>query len=336
MPDTRPRPLGRAPKVFVTRRLPAAIEARMAELFDLTINADDCPLGTAALARACAEHDVLVPTVTDTITADVIGGAGRPLGLLANCGTGYEHIDLDAARAAGVVVTNTPGVLTEDTADLTMALIVSVPRRLVQGARSLRDGEWTGWSPTGLLGERVNGKRLGIVGMGRIGRAVAERARAFGMSIHYHNRRRLPDSVEHELNATFHADVDDMLPTVDLLTLHTPLTHATRHWLDARRLGLLPRHAVVVNTARGDLIDEDALAAALTEGRIAGAGLDVYSTEPDVPPALLAAPNTVLLPHLGSATRDGRHAMGESVIANIRAWVDGHRPPNQVLDALWR
>ena len=336
MPDSRPRPLGRAPRVFVTRRLPESVEARMAELFDLTVNTENAALDVAALTRACAEHDVLVPTVTDHVTADVIGGRGGPLGLLANFGTGYEHIDLDAARAAGVTVTNTPGVLTEDTADLTMALIVAVPRRLVQGARSLRDGEWTGWSPTGLLGERVNGKRLGIVGMGRIGRAVAERARAFGMSIHYHNRRRLPDSVEHELNATFHADVDDMLPTVDLLTLHTPLTHATRHWLDARRLGLLPRHAVVVNTARGDLIDEDALAAALTEGRIAGAGLDVYSTEPDVPPALLAAPNTVLLPHLGSATRDGRHAMGETVIANIRAWVDGHRPPNQVLDALWR
>lgn len=336
MASNRPAPLGRRPRVFVTRRLPTEIEVRLGELFDVTLNPDDAPPEPEALARACAVYDVVVPTVTDSITADLIGGGGRPLGLLANYGTGYEHIDLDAARTAGVIVTNTPGVLTEDTADLTMALIVSVPRRLVQGARCLRDGEWLGWSPTGLLGSRVNGKRLGIIGMGRIGRAVAERARAFGLSVHYHNRRRLPDSVERELGATWHPDLDALLPTVDLLTLHCPLTAQTRHLLDERRLALLQPHAVIVNTARGDLIDEDALGRALAEGRIAGAGLDVYSTEPAVPRALLAAPNTVLLPHLGSATHDGRRAMGEVVIANIRAWADGHRPPNQVLDALWR
>lgn len=320
------------PKTIVTRKLPDAVEARMAELFDVEFNKADRPLSADELRDAVARTTVFVPTVTDDITADILASAGPDLKLIANFGTGVDHIDLAAARAKNIIVTNTPGVLTEDTADMVLALILSVPRRLAEGEKLVRAGGWKGWAPTGMLGHRVNGKRLGIVGMGRIGQAVARRARGFGLAIDYHQRRRLPESLEAELGATFHADLDDMLADIDILSINCPYTRETHHLIDEARLGLLGRDVYVINAARGEIIDEAALAGALEAGRIAGAGLDVYENEPEIEPRLLALDNVVLLPHLGSATFEGREAMGDKVIANIRVWADGHRPPDQVLE----
>jgi glyoxylate reductase len=316
----------------VTRRLPASVEARMAELFEAEFNADDHAFTEAELIAASARADVLVPTVTDAIDAAVIEGAGERLQLIANFGVGTDHIDLKAARARDIVVTNTPGVLTEDTADLVMALILAVPRRLAEGEKLLRAGEWRGWSPTGLMGHSVTGKALAIFGMGRIGRAVAKRARACGLSIHYHNRERLPERVERELGAVFWPDLDAMLAAADVLTVNAPHTAETHHVIDARRLSLMKRDAYLINAARGAIVDQEALIEALEAGVISGAGLDVFPHEPEVDPRLLRLPNLVLLPHMGSATFEGRTAMGEKVIANIRAWADGHRPPDQVLE----
>ncbi len=309
----------------------------MGELFDVVLNPDDQPLSRDRLIAAMRDADVLVPTVTDRITADMIAEAanglvGPRLGLIANFGAGTEHIDLAAARAAKIMVTNTPGVFTDDTADLTMMLILSVPRRLGEGSRLVRDGKWTGWAPSAMLGRRIGGKRLGIVGMGRIGQAVAHRARAFGMEVVYHNRHRLPASAENMLGARYEPDLDQLIADADVLTLHCPAGAQTHHLLDARRLGLMKRDAYVINTARGDLIVEEALIAALESGQIAGAGLDVYAREPAVDPRLVALPNVITLPHLGSATAEGREHAGEKVIANIRFWADGHRPPDQVLE----
>lgn len=320
------------PRVVVTRDLPDAINARMAELFDVVANPDDLALDRAALATALADCDVLVPTVTDTIDAELIAGAGERLKLIANFGAGVNHIDLKAARARKIVVTNTPGVLTEDTADMTMALIVSVPRRLAEGEKLVRSGQWKGWSPGGMLGHRVGGKRLGIVGMGRIGQAVARRARAFGLSIHYHNRHRLPKVVEAEFGAEWHPNLDEMLSNIDILTIHTPLNDDSRDLIDARRIALLGPQVYLINASRGGIVDEDAMVAALEAGRLAGAGLDVWRFEPEIDPRLLALPNVVMTPHMGSATLEGRIATGEKVIANIRFWADGHRPPDQVLE----
>jgi glyoxylate reductase len=328
MPETRhPRP-----KVIVTRELPDAVMDRMEELFDATNNRADVPMTREQLADAMARCNVLVPTVTDTIDADLIDRAGDQLRLIANYGAGIDPIDLQAARARDIIVTNTPGVLTEDTADMTMALILAVPRRLAEGEKLIRSGDWKGWSPGGMLGHRIGGKRLAIVGMGRIGQAVAARARAFGLSVHYHNRHRLPQVLEAQLGAIWHADLDDMLRIADIVSINAPATPQTEHLIDARRLGLLGRHVYIINTSRGDLIDEAALADSLESGRLAGAGLDVFEHEPAVDPRLLALPNVVLLPHMGSATLEGRAAMGEKVIANIRVWADGHRPPDQVLE----
>ena len=320
------------PKTIVTRKLPAPVEARMAELFDVEFNASDAPMSADELKDAASRAQVLVPTVTDDITAEILGAAGPGLKLIANFGNGVDHIDLAAARAANLIVTNTPGVLTEDTADMVMALIISVPRRLAEGEKLVRAGEWKGWSPTGMLGHRVNGKRLGIVGMGRIGQAVAQRARGFGIRIDYHNRERLPETLEGQLGATWHAELDDMLADVDILSINCPYTAETHHLIDERRIGLLGKDVYVINAARGEIIDEAALATALEEGRLAGAGLDVYEREPEIEPRLLGLDNVVLLPHLGSATFEGREAMGDKVIANIRVWADGHRPPDQVLE----
>jgi len=320
------------PKVIVTRALPDVVMRRLDELFDVTGNADDVPLSRDALAAAMAHCDVLVPAVTDTIDAALIADAGPRLRLIANFGAGVNHIDLKAARARGVIVTNTPGVLTEDTADMTMALIVSVPRRLAEGEKLVRAGAWKGWSPGGMLGYRIGGKALGIVGMGRIGQAVARRARAFGLSIHYHNRHRLPKVVEAELNAVWHPNLDELLGAIDILTLHTPLNADSRDLIDARRIALLRPHVYVINASRGGILDEDTLVAALENGRLAGAGLDVWRHEPEIDPRLLALPNVVMTPHMGSATWEGRVASGEKVIANIRMWADGHRPPDQVLE----
>lgn len=319
-------------KVIVTRRLPQAVEARMAELFDVELNFDDAPMDAGRLADAAARADVLVPTVSDDIDAAVIAAAGPRLKLIANFGTGVDHIDLPAARAANIVVTNTPGVLTDDTADMVMALILAVPRRLGEGEKLLRAGEWTGWSPTAMLGHRVTGKRLGIVGMGRIGQAVATRARSFGMTIHYHNRHRLPAAAESAVEATHWPTLAAMLARVDIVSINCPSTPDTHHLIDDAALRLMQRHVYLINTARGEIVDEAALAAALARRGIAGAGLDVFENEPRVTPALLDAPNVVLVPHLGSATFEGRQDMGEKVIANIRIWADGHRPPDQVLE----
>ncbi|RDE05292.1 2-hydroxyacid dehydrogenase [Sphingomonas aracearum] len=320
------------PRVIVTRDLPGAVTGRMEQLFDTRLNRTDAALSRDELAQAVADCDVLVPTVTDTIDAELIAGAGERLRLIANFGAGVNHIDLRAARARGILVTNTPGVLTEDTADMTMALIVSVPRRLAEGEKLVRSGQWKGWSPGGMLGHRIGGKKLGIVGMGRIGQAVAARARAFGLSIHYHNRRRLPAVLEAQLGATWHADLDEMLGSVDVLTLHTPLNDDSRDLIDARRIALLRPHVYVINASRGGILDEGALVEALEAGRLAGAGLDVWRFEPEIDPRLLALPNVVMTPHMGSATLEGRIATGEKVIANIRMWADGHRPPDQVLE----
>ena len=327
--DTRRCP---NPTVIVTRELPDAVMDRMEALFTTTNNRDDHALDRDALVAAVAGCDVLVPTVTDQIDAALLNQAGPRLKLIANFGAGVNHIDLRAARARGIIVTNTPGVLTEDTADLTMALIIAVPRRLAEGEKLVRSGEWRGWSPGGSLGHRIGGKALGIVGMGRIGQAVARRARAFGLSIHYHNRHRLPAVLEAQLGATWHPDLDAMLPAVDILTLHTPRNADSENLLDARRLGLLRRHVYLINTSRGGILDEDALVDALEGGRLAGAGLDVWRHEPAIDARLLALPNVVMTPHMGSATYEGRLASGERVIQNIRMWADGHRPPDQVLE----
>ncbi len=320
------------PKVIVTRRLPQAVETRMAELFDVELNFTDTAMDAAALADAFARADVIVPTVTDALTAEVIAAAGPHLKLLANFGTGVDHIDLAAARAKDLVVTNTPGVLTDDTADMVMALILGVARRIGEGEKLLRAGDWRGWSPTGMLGHRVTGKRLGIVGMGRIGQAVAVRARAFGCSIHYHNRHRLPAAAEAAIEATYWPTLEAMLARVDLVSLNCPLTPETHHLIDDAALRLMQRHVYLVNVARGGVVDEAALVACLARGGIAGAGLDVFEREPVIDAALLAMPNVALVPHLGSATFEGRLDMGEKVIANIRSWSDGHRPPDQVLE----
>ena len=333
MSDSRPSPtLPRTPRVIVTRELADSIMTRLEALFDTVNNRGDAAMARDQLAAAMADCDVLVPTVTDEIDADLIMGAGDRLRLIANYGAGVNHIALKAARARGIIVTNTPGVLTEDTADMAMALIVSVPRRLAEGEKLVRSGEWHGWSPGGMLGRRIGGKALGIVGMGRIGQAVARRARAFGLSIHYHNRRRLPAVVEGELGATFHADLDDLLRTADIVTIHTPLNADSRDLIDARRIGLMRPHVYLINTSRGGIVDEAALVDALEAGLLAGAGLDVWEHEPRIDPRLLALPNVVMTPHMGSATLEGRQASGERVIQNIRMWADGHRPPDQVLD----
>jgi glyoxylate reductase len=320
------------PLVIVTRKLPDVIETRMMELFETRLNHDDVALDREQMAAAMAEADVLVPTVTDRIDAELLARSGPQLKLIASFGTGVDHIDLGAARARGLTVTNTPGVLTEDTADMTMALILSVARRLAEGERLVRGGQWTGWSPTGMLGARLGGKRLGIIGMGRIGQAVARRARAFGLSVHYHNRNRVHPEVEAELDATYWPSLDQMLSRMDIVSVNCPRTPATFHLLSSRRLKLLRRDALIVNTSRGEVIDETALAQMLKQGELAGAGLDVFEREPNVNPKLLKLPNVVLLPHMGSATLEGRIDMGQKVIVNIRSFVDGHVPPDRVLE----
>ena len=334
MPEMRraPNPKVPNPRVVVTRELADAVMVRMEQLFDTVNNRGDAPMDQATLAAAMADCDVFVPTVTDDINATLIAGAGERLKLIANFGAGVNHIDLKAARARGIIVTNTPGVLTEDTADMTMALILSVPRRLAEGEKLVRSGQWKGWAPGGMLGHRIGGKALGIVGMGRIGRAVASRARAFGLTIHYHNRHRLPAAVEAEFAATWHETLDSMLAVADIVTIHTPRNAESENMIDARRIGLMKPDAFLINAARGGIVDEDALIDALEGGRLGGAGLDVWKFEPQIDPRLLALPNVVMLPHMGSATYEGRLAMGEKVITNIRMWADGHRPPDQVLE----
>lgn len=327
MPKTKPI-------VVVTRRLPDVVETRMRELFDARLNVEDRPLTQAELVEAVRTADVLVPTVTDQIDAAVISQAGPQLRLVANYGNGVDNIDVQSALHRGITVTNTPGVLTEDTADMTMALILAVPRRMADGIKVMEGGEWKGWSPTWMLGHRIWGKRLGVIGMGRIGQAVARRAKAFGMSIHYHNRRRLPSAVEEQLEATWWESLDQMLARMDVISIHCPHTPATYHLLSARRLKLMRPEAYLVNTARGEVIDENALARMLDAKELAGAGLDVFEHEPAVNPKLARSSRVLLLPHMGSATVEGRVDMGERVIINIKTFMDGHRPPDRVLPSM--
>lgn len=320
------------PRVAVTRKLLPQIEARMAELFDCRFNEDDHEMSADEIVEAMRDADILVPTVTDRIDAELIARAPASVKMFANFGAGVNHINLAAAKAKGILVTNTPGVFTDDTADLTMALILNVPRRLGEGHRLMRSGEWKGWTPTGMLGHRIGGKTLGIIGYGRIGEAVALRAKAFGLNILYNKRHRLPASVEDEMGVTFEPDLDRLVAKSDIISLHCPLTAETQKLMSRERIGMMKRDAYLINSSRGELVDEDALIEALTRGRIAGAGLDVYNHEPAIDPRFLAIPNVILLPHLGSATYEGREASGEKVIANIRIFSDGHRPPDQVLE----
>ena len=320
------------PRVIITRELSDAVQQRMCELFDAVPNYADTPLSRDDLIAAMADCDVLVPTVTDHIDAEMIANAPDRLRLIASFGAGVDHIDLAAARAKKILVTNTPGVFTEDTADMTMALILSAPRRLSDGEKLIRSGQWEGWKPSGMLGHCIGGKKLGIIGMGRIGQAVARRASGFGLSIFYHNRRQLPPAVEESLRASFVADLDELIRECDIITLHCPHTAETHEMINAERIGMMNPSTYLINSARGDLVDEDALIEALQNERIGGAGLDVYQNEPAIDPRFLTLKNTVLLPHMGSATFEGREASGERVITNIRVWADGHRPPDQVLE----
>src|SRR5215213_399883 len=328
----------RKPLVIVTRKLPDVVETRMRELFNTRLNSDDSPLTQAGLISAVKEAEVLVPTVTDRIDKAVIMQAGDQFKLIANFGTGVDNIDVDTALARGITVTNTPGVLTEDTADMTMALILAVARRIIEGSAVIgADNSWQGWSPTWMLGHRIFGKRLGIIGMGRIGQAVARRAKAFGLQIHYHNRRRVPAAIEEELGATYWDSLDQMLARMDIISVNCPHTPATYHLLSARRLKLLRPEAIIVNTARGEVIDENALTRMIEAGEIAGAGLDVFEHEPAVNPKLVKLARSgkvVILPHMGSATIEGRIDMGDKVIINIRTFMDGHRPPDRVLPSM--
>jgi glyoxylate reductase len=323
------------PLVVVTRKLPEVIETRLMELFDTRLNRDDYPMTQAELIEAVKAANVLVPTVTDRIDKGVLSQSGADLKLIATFGTGVDNIDVAAARERGITVTNTPGVLTEDTADMSMALILATARRLTEGERLVRAGGWEGWSPTAMLGHRIWGKRLGIVGMGRIGTAVARRARGFGLSVHYHNRRRVHESVEAELEATYWESLDQMFAHMDIISINCPHTPATFHLLSARRLKLLRSHAYIVNTSRGEVIDEQAMTRMLGRGELAGAGLDVFEEEPAINPKLLDLDNVVLLPHMSSATVEGRVNMGEKVIINIKTFVDGHAPPDRVIETMF-
>ena len=322
------------PSIILTRQLPESVETRMRELFNATLNETDEAMSREALKEAVAKADVLVPTVTDTIDAEIIAAAGPQLKLIASFGVGVDHIDLAAAHEKGITVTNTPGVLTEDTADVVMSLILAVPRRIAEGDVRARSGEWKGWSPTGMLGRRINGKRLGIIGMGNIGEAVARRARGFGMSIHYHNRKPVHPQLEEELEATYWEQLDQMLPRMDIISVNCPSTPATHNLLSRERLSLIQPHAYIVNCARGDVVDEEALTDLLANNGIAGAGLDVYQNEPEISQRLRSLKNTVLLPHIGPATIEGRQDMGQKVIINIQTFIDGHTPPDRVVQAM--
>ena len=325
---------GNRTKVVLTRRLPEPVETRLKELFDVTLRNHDIPMSRAELVDAIKTCDVLVPTITDKIDAGLLGQAGANLKLIANFGAGIDHIDVETARQRGILVSNTPDVVTEDTADMAMALLMAVVRKIPQGLQAMQSGEWTGWSPTAYLGGRLGGRRLGILGMGRIGQAVARRASAFGMQIHYHNRRRLRPEIEDTLGAIYWESLDQMVARMDILSINCPHTPSTFHLMNARRLRLLKPSAVIVNTSRGEVIDENALTRMLRASELAGAGLDVYEHGTDINPRLRELENVALLPHMGSATLEGRVEMGEKVIINIKTFADGHRPPDMVVPSM--
>ncbi len=326
--------LKKKPKVVLTRKLPDSIETRMRELFDTEINSTDEMFTEQKLLHAMKNSDVLVPTVNDKLHFDLIQQAGTKLKLIASFGTGVDHIDLPAARKKGITVTNTPGVLSEDTADVAMALILAVPRKIIEGNKIVRSGNWLGWSPTGLLGHRINGKRLGILGMGQIGQAIAKRAKGFGMLIHYHNRKPVQPMIEEELEATYWENLEDMIKRIDILSVNCPHTELTHKLLSKEKLLMLNKQSYLINTSRGEIIDEKGLIEILEEKKIAGAGLDVYEDELNIPRKLTKLNNVVILPHIGSATLEGRHAMGEKVIINIRTFIDGHTPPDKILEGM--
>ncbi|SFR41523.1 2-hydroxyacid dehydrogenase [Litoreibacter janthinus] len=320
--------------VVVTRRLPEHVETRMSELFDASLRSDDVPMTREELVEAVQTADVLVPTLTDRIDAGLLGQAGEKLKLIANYGAGVDHIDIHTARQRGILVSNTPGAAAEDTADMTMALILAVTRRIPEGLAVMQSGEWEGWSPTALMGGRISGRRLGILGMGHIGQAVARRARAFGMQVHYHNRKKVHEGVSNELEATYWESLDQMIARMDVVSINCPHTPSTYHLMNARRLKLMKPDAVIVNTSRGEVIDENALTRMLRSGELAGAGLDVFEHGTQINPRLRELKNVVLLPHMGSATREGRLEMGEKVLLNIKTFADGHRPPDQVVPGM--
>lgn len=324
---------GKKLSVVVTRRLPDVVETRMSELFDVRLREDDTPMTREELIDAVSDADILVPTITDQIDAGLIGRANERLKLIANYGAGVDNVDVATARQRGILVTNTPGVTTDDTADMTLALILGVTRRIPEGMRLAQSGEWSGWSPTALLGGRLAGRRLGILGLGRIGQAVARRAAAFGLQVHYHNRKRLRPEIEESLDATYWESLDQMVARMDILSINCPHTPSTFHLMNARRLKLMKPDAVIVNTSRGEVIDENALTRMLRAGEIAGAGLDVFERGHEINPRLQALPNVILLPHMGSATMEGRVEMGEKVIINIKTFADGHRPPDLIVPA---
>ncbi len=332
--ETKINSVSNKPSVILTRKLPEDIETRMRELFNTTLNENDKPFSKVQLIDALNKAEVLVPTVTDKIDEELIKSSGENLKLIASFGTGVDHIDLRAAKKKGILVTNTPGVLTEDTADVVMSLILAVPRRIVEGDKKTRDGNWNGWSPTGMLGHRINGKRLGVVGMGRIGQAVARRAKGFGMSIHYHNRNKLHSEIEDSLEATWWQNLDQMISRMDIISINCPHTDQTHHMIGEKQLNLFQKHSYLVNAARGEIVDEKKLTDLLVSGNIAGAGLDVYENEPEIDKRLRKLNNVVLLPHIGSATIEGRVAMGEKVIINIKTVADGHTPPDLVLESM--
>jgi len=322
------------PKVIVTRRLPAAVENRMIELFDAELNKDDIPMSRGEIAAAMMKADVLVPTISDIIDQKLLARAGDNLRLIASYGAGFDHIDVQTARQRGILVSNTPGVLTDDTADMTLALMLGVMRRFQEGSSLIQKKSWDGWSPSAMLGTRLGGKRLGILGMGRIGSAVADRAKAFGMEIHYHNRKKLHPALEEPTNAQYWESLEAMLQEIDVLSVNCPHTPNTFHMINSSRLSLMKEDAFIVNTSRGEVIDENALARALRNKKLAGAALDVFEARKEVNPQLRGLPNVMLLPHMGSATDEARIEMGEKVIINIKTFIDGHRPPDQVVPAM--
>ena len=322
------------PKVVVTRRLPATVENRMKELFDVELNKNDIPMSAKELAIAMGKADILVPTISDTIDSKLLARAGENLRLIASYGAGFDHIDVQTARQRGILVSNTPGVLTDDTADMTLALMLGVMRRFQEGASLIQKKSWDGWSPSAMLGTRLGGKRLGILGMGRIGSAVATRAKAFGMEINYHNRKKLHPALEAPSDAIFWENFESMLKEIDVLSINCPHTPSTFHMINGGRLSLMKESAFIVNTSRGEVIDENALARALKNKKLAGAALDVFEARKEVNPQLRDLPNVMLLPHMGSATDEARIEMGEKVIINIKTFIDGHRPPDQVVPAM--
>jgi len=306
----------------------------MSELFNVRLRTEDAPMTRDELVSAVREADVLVPTITDQIDAALLAQAGERLKLIALYGAGVDRLDVATARQRGILVSNTPGVVTDDTADMTLALILAVTRRIPEGLAAMQSGNWAGWAPTAFLGGRLSGRRLGILGMGRIGQAVARRAAAFGMQVHYHNRKRLRPEIEQALDATYWDSLDQMVSRMDIISINCPHTPSTFHLMNARRLKLMKPSAVIVNTSRGEVIDENALTRGLRAGEIAGAGLDVFERGHEINPRLRQLPNVVLLPHMGSATLEGRIEMGEKVIINIKTFADGHRPPDQVVPSM--